>query len=175
MAPPPEVRVLPPPHADERTTLAGWLDFHRGTLAAKCSGIDDQQARQTSAEPSPMTLLGLVRHLTVMEHTWIHRTFAGSELPPTDATGDPSGFTLPPGQSIEEALTTWRAAVERSRELTAEASLTDPVSLLPKDAAIVGSKTVSPRWVLVHLIEEYARHNGHADLLRERVDGTTGF
>lgn len=176
MATLPDGRVMPPPHSDEHSLLVGWLDFHRDTLALKCSGIDDQQARLTPAEPSRMTLLGLVRHLTVMERTWVHRTLRGIEPPAEDATGDPTGFTPSPEQDIEEALATWRAAVELSRELTAERSpLDEPVRLLPAHAAMVGSPTVSARWALVHLIEEYARHNGHADLLRERVDGATGY
>ena len=120
MATLPDGRVMPPPHCDEHTLLVGWLSFHRETLAVKCAGIDDQQARTASAEPSRMTLLGLVRHLTVMERTWVHRLLRGIELPPEDPTGDPSGFTLSPDQDFEQAMATWRAAVELSREILAE-------------------------------------------------------
>ncbi|KUL52498.1 hypothetical protein ADL22_04975 [Streptomyces sp. NRRL F-4489] len=176
MATTPDGRRIPPPRAAERETLESWLDFHRATLELKCAGLDDEQARRASVPPSPMTLLGLVRHLTEVERNWFRRVFAGQDIPPVYGDGAGDGFALDPepGQGMADALERWRAEVARGRELIAGASLDDCGALPEREAAHVGERGVSLRWILVHLIEEYARHNGHADLIRERVDGATG-
>ncbi|MFP8883072.1 DinB family protein [Streptomyces mangrovi] len=174
MATTPDGRTVPPARADERTTLEGWLDFHRETLALKCSGLDDRGLRTAPLEPSRMTLLGLVQHLAEIERNWFQRVFAGLDVPPVHADAGRDGFGLVPERGIDEALAAWRAEVARGRELTAGASLEATGRLSEQEAAHLGSEKVSLRWILVHLIEEYARHNGHADLLRERIDGTTG-
>ncbi|MFC5721019.1 DinB family protein [Streptomyces gamaensis] len=171
----PDGRPVPPPHADERTMLEGWLDFHRATLALKCSGLDDAQARTAAAEPSRITLLGLVRHMEGVEHHWFQGVFAGHEEPLRYGPEADFGFALDPDQGLDEALAAWRAEVERSREAIAGRSLDDSGHLAEQNAAFLGSEEVSLRWILIHLTEEYARHNGHADLLRERIDGTTGL
>ncbi|MEU7181287.1 MULTISPECIES: DinB family protein [Streptomyces] len=170
----PDGRPIPPPHADERAMLESWLEFHRATLALKCAGLDDRQLRLASVAPSAMTLLGLVQHLTVVERNWFQRVFAGREAPlgPSPETDD--GFALDPDRDADEVLTAWRAEVARSRAAIAAASLDDSRALPEQWVALVGSREVSLRWILAHLIEEYARHNGHADLLRERIDGATG-
>jgi uncharacterized damage-inducible protein DinB len=159
-------------NADERATLVGWLEFHRATLAGKCEGLDDKQGATASVPPSDMTLTGLVQHMAEVERNWFRRTFAGEEAPPIYAEkADPrdpdGGFDLAEGASLSDALTTWQAEVARARELSADRSLDDTGTFL-------GQK-VNLRSIYVHLIEEYARHNGHADLLRERIDGTTGI
>ncbi|OEU96352.1 DinB family protein [Streptomyces oceani] len=171
----PDGRPIPPPHAEERHVLEGWLDFHRETLALKCAGLDDAQAREAAVPPSTMTLLGLVQHLTEVERKWCQRVFAGrQELPPAYGTAGEDGFALSPEVGMADALAAWRAEVAASRDATSTAdSLDAPGTLTGTDAQALGS-SVSLRWILTHLIEEYARHNGHADLLRERVDGTTG-
>ncbi|MEW2492768.1 DinB family protein [Streptomyces nodosus] len=169
----PDGRAVPPPHADERAMLESWLDFHRATLASKCAGLDDRQLCLASVEPSSMTLLGLLQHLTMVERNWFHRVFAGLDVPPM-APASGGGFELAPDRGGDETLAEWRRAVARSRELTAGASLEDSGKLSDREAGFVGDKEVSLRWILVHMIEEYARHNGHADLIRERIDGTTG-
>ncbi|MGK5448202.1 DinB family protein [Streptomyces radiopugnans] len=174
MATTPDGRTVPPPHADERTMLEGWLDFHRETLVLKCSGLDDRSLRTAPLEPSPMTLLGLVQHLAEIERNWFQRVFAGLDVPPVHADAGWDGFGLVPERGMDEALAAWRSEVARGRELTAGASLEATGRLSEQEAAHMGSEDVSLRWILVHLIEEYARHNGHADLLRERLDGTTG-
>ncbi|MER6844923.1 DinB family protein [Streptomyces platensis] len=171
----PDGRLVPPPHADERAMLESWLEFHRATLPLKCAGLDDQQVRLTSVAPSTMTLLGLVRHLAEVERNWFQRVFAGQDIPPVYEAEKGDGFTLAPDRGIEEALADWRAEVDRSRELIATASLDDSGRLSEREAGFAGDQTVSLRWILVHMIEEYARHNGHADLLRERIDGVTGL
>ncbi|MEE4419361.1 DinB family protein [Streptomyces bugieae] len=174
----PDGRTVPPPHADERATLEAWLDFHRATLPLKCEGLDDRQLRLASVPPSSMTLLGLVQHLAEVERNWFQRVFAGQDVPAVFAEdsgqGEGAGFDLVPGRGIDEALAVWRAEVARSRELIAGRSLDDSGRLSEQEAGHVGDKGVSLRWILVHMIEEYARHNGHADLLRERIDGVTG-
>ncbi|WP_344321603.1 DinB family protein [Streptomyces macrosporus] len=170
----PDGRPVPPPRADERTMLESWLDFHRATLELKCSGLDDQRLRQASVPPSSMTLLGLVQHLAEIERNWFQRVFAGLDVPPVFEEGGRDGFTLVPDRGIDEALAAWRAEVARSRELIADASPEDSGRLSEQEAEHVGGREVSLRWILIHVIEEYARHNGHADLLRERLDGATG-
>ncbi|WP_171165227.1 DinB family protein [Streptomyces sp. I05A-00742] len=167
----PDGRTVPPPLAGEREALESWLDFHRATLEGKCRGLDDEQARRTSVSPSTMSLLGLVRHMEIVEQNWFQRVFAGRSV-----TGVPphAGFDLDPGQGMDDALAAWRAEVARGQELIADVSLDDVCRLPPEEAAILGAEEVSLRWILIHLIEEYARHNGHADLLREAIDGTTG-
>ncbi|GGU73767.1 mini-circle uncharacterized 19.1 kDa protein [Streptomyces albospinus] len=150
------------------------MDFHRETLALKCAGLDDDQLRVASVAPSPMTLLGLVQHLAEVERNWFQRVFAGRDLPQVYEEGGGDGFALAPDRGIEEALATWRAEVARGRELITGASLDDSGKLSDEEARQVGDQGISLRWILVHMIEEYARHNGHADLLRERIDGLTG-
>ncbi|MFF8790700.1 DinB family protein [Streptomyces sp. NPDC015125] len=167
-------RTIPPLQADERATLEGWLDFHRATLPLKCEGLDDRQIRLASVAPSPMTLLGLVQHMAEVERNWFQRVFAGRIVPPVHEAGAGDGFTLTPDRGIDESLALWHAEVARSRELTAAASLDDTGSLSEQEAGLAGGQGVSLRWILVHMIEEYARHNGHADLLRESIDGVTG-
>lgn len=169
----PDGRPVPAPTADERTMLANWLDFHRETLAVKCSGLDDAQTRVASVPSSSLTLLGLVQHLAEVERKWFQRVLAGRDVP--WVYGDPSGgFTLDPERTYEQALAVWRREVAVSRELCEGRPLDDVGRLGEQDAAVTGSAEVSLRWILVHLIEEYARHNGHADLLREGIDGVTG-
>ncbi|MEV0278356.1 DinB family protein [Streptomyces sp. NPDC050610] len=165
-------RSIPPAHAGERAMLESWLEFQRETLAMKCAGLDDRQARLAAVEPSAMTLLGLVQHMTVVERRWFQEVLAGREASYDEAIGD--GFTLVPERGIDAALADWRAEVQRSREAAAEGSLDDSGELTEQFAKILGESTISLRWVLVHMIEEYARHNGHADLIRERIDGVTG-
>jgi uncharacterized damage-inducible protein DinB len=164
-------RPIPPLNADERATLEGWLDFHRTTLAMKCAGLDSAQAAVAAVEPSGLTLTGLVQHMAEVERNWFRRVFAGEEAPPiydpqADPRGPDGGFDLAEGATLDDALTTWRTEVARARELCTGRAVTDTGRFMEQD--------VSLRWIYVHLIEEYARHNGHADLLRERIDGTTG-
>ncbi|MGW7411065.1 DinB family protein [Streptomyces sp. NPDC054863] len=177
----PDGRTVPPLHADERTMLEAWLDFHRDTLALKCEGLDDAQARLASVPPSAMTMLGMVRHLERVERNWFQRVFADLGVAVEEISAQDAGFALEddPGSDGEAgdlaaALSEWRATVARSRSLIAGAALDDSGTFSGEDAEATGSDTVSLRWILVHLIEEYARHNGHADLIREVIDGTTG-
>ncbi|MEU3527911.1 DinB family protein [Streptomyces sp. NPDC038707] len=170
----PDGRPVPPPHAGERAMLEAWLDFHRATLAVKCSGLADDRLRLAAVPPSSMTLLGLVQHLAEVERNWFQRVFAGREVPPVFGESNPDGFAVRPERGLDEAMAVWRAEVARGRELVAGASLEDSGRLSGREAGHVGGQGVSLRWIMLHMIEEYARHNGHADLLRERTDGVTG-
>jgi uncharacterized damage-inducible protein DinB len=121
-----------------------------------------------------MTLLGLVQHMAEVERNWFQRVFAGQDVPLVYEAGKGDGFTLASDRGIDEALAAWRAEVALSRDVIAASSLDDSGTLSEQEAAYVGDQGVSLRWILIHMIEEYARHNGHADLLRERIDGVTG-
>lgn len=158
-----------PRTADERTSLEGWLDFHRATLALKCEGLDDKQLREASAPPSELTLLGLVRHMAEVERSWFRRVFAHEDTPPIwYSEEDPDGeFHVADGDTAESAFAIWRDEIAKAKEAAAGHSLDDVVTR-------PGRGDYNLRWIYLHMIEEYARHNGHADLIRERIDGVTG-
>ncbi|MET8464938.1 DinB family protein [Micromonospora zamorensis] len=158
--------------ADERTMLEGWLDHHRDTLLHKCAGLTAEQLRTASVEPSSLSLLGLVLHMTDVERSWFRQRFAGQDLPDlfdysTDIDAD---FHAAAGADAEAAFAAFRAEVEAARAATEGRSLDETFMLTRSD----GTRTFSLRWAYLHMIEEYARHNGHADLIRERIDGVTG-
>ncbi|MEV5770576.1 DinB family protein [Streptomyces antimycoticus] len=158
-----------PRTADERTSLEGWLDFHRATLALKCEGLDDKQLREASAPPSELTLLGLVRHMAEVERSWFRRVFAHEDTPPIwYSEEDPDGeFHVADGDTAGSAFAIWRDEIAKAKEAAAGRSLDDVVTR-------PGRGNYNLRWIYLHMIEEYARHNGHADLIRERIDGVTG-
>ncbi|MFC9190143.1 DinB family protein [Streptomyces cyaneofuscatus] len=163
-------RVGPPSFGSERETLRAFLDYHRATLAMKCEGLTDEQLREKSVEPSALSLLGLVRHMAEVERAWFRRTFEDRDAPmvwseKTDfqAAYDASASTR------AEAFTAWEAEVEISRRIEREAGSLDLAGYQPR-----WGEEVSLRMVMVHVLLEYGRHNGHADLLREGLDGTVG-
>ncbi|MFE7531750.1 DinB family protein [Kitasatospora sp. NPDC057542] len=167
----PNPRVDPPMTADEAVTLTAFLDYHRGTLALKCEGLTDDQLRLRSVPPSNLSLLGLVRHMAEVEQYWFQSVLLGQEITvghfwtKENEDGD---FDDIDTADVAADFATWHAEVEAARRAAAG---------LPLDT--VGKKLrrgepVTLRWILTHMIEEYARHNGHADLLRESVDGSTG-
>ena len=162
-------RGIPPMQADEQTTLLGWLDFYRATLIDKCEGLTEEQLRTASVPPSPMTLLGLVRHLAAVERNWFRVVLHGEDVGPLHArdsgTGHDGGFELD-GDGFAEARAAWDAEVAHARAICAAAG--------PDTTGSLAGSPVSVPWVLTHMIAEYARHCGHADLIRERVDGRIG-
>ncbi|GAB2694161.1 DinB family protein [Kitasatospora kifunensis] len=164
-------RIDPPNAADEATMLAAWLDFHRKTLALKTSGLTDDQLKQRSVTPSTLTLLGLVRHLAEVEHYWYQVILLGGESTAIYGTDEDQDFDFNGVAQADAAadLATWRRQVELSEQAVAGLSL-DTLAAVRRRSG----EQVTLRWIQVHLIEEYARHNGHADLLREAVDGVTG-
>jgi hypothetical protein len=167
----PEVqRTDPPVIGDERTSLQGWLDFHRATLLFKCAGLTAEQLKQRSVPPSSLTLLGLVRHMAEVERWWFRACFRGEDVDDIYCTPDnPDGdFDDVPTADAEADFGIFTEECRRSDEATKEASLDDTFHQKRR------GRDMDLRWVYLHMIEEYARHNGHADLLRERIDGVTG-
>jgi hypothetical protein len=156
--------------ASEREMLEAWLDFHRQTLLWKCSGLETELLRERTAPPSTLSLLGLVRHMADVERVWFRIRFAGEDLGwlyRSDA--DPNGaFNHTDSADAELDFTTFLHEVDLARAAARDRGL-DETFIHPRHKT-----EVSLRWVYMHMIEEYARHNGHADLLRERLDGTTG-
>ncbi len=167
-------RVDPPPLGDERATLIGFLRWQRETLELKCSGLDAADLARRAAEPSTISLLGLVRHMAGVERGWFRHFMAGQEAPPlftSDTDGDPDfDGAVPDPAVVAEAWLLWQDEMAFTDRFVADAP----------DLDVVGKVTdawrgqMSLRWVLTHLVEEYARHNGHADLLREQIDGRLG-
>ncbi|WP_415856553.1 DinB family protein [Sinomonas sp. G460-2] len=172
-------RPEPPYAGEEVATLLGFLDYHRATLEWKCRGLGDEQLRVT-LPPSSMTLGGMLKHLAFVEDAWCSEVLAGQQMSEpwagVDWEADPDwdwhSATNDDGASLR-AL--WAGRVERSKEIVDELLAEGAqAALATTHANGEGREAVSLRWVLVHLIEEYARHNGHADLLRESIDGQIG-
>lgn len=162
---------MPPPTGEERASLEGWLDFYRTTLALKCEGLTEDQAREASVPPSSLTLLGLVQHMAEVERNWFRRVLAGEDVPPLyaskdDPGGHDEGFALSPEATLRAALGVWREEIAAGRTHCADRTL--------EDTGRFGGGEMSLRWIYTHMIAEYARHCGHADFLRERIDGATG-
>ena len=153
----------------ERAMLQGWLDWHRQTLLTKCAGLTAEQLKTASTEPSNLTLLGLVRHMTIVERAWFTVRAAGRHDTPDLYVSDDNvdgDF-----DDVAEADPAENFAAYQAELLASDKVVAD----LPLDHEFIHrDKPFSLRWVYLHMIEEYARHNGHADLLRERLDGTTG-
>ncbi len=152
----------------EQAVLFGFLNDQRLTFELKCGGLDAEQMARRSVEPSNLSLLGLLRHLAGVERIWFRRQMAGEDVPllyRTDASpnADFDDAVADPAM-VEEAWAAWRAEIDFADEYLEDQD----------DLSIVGPDGDSLREVLVHLIEEYARHNGHADFLRERIDGRVG-
>jgi uncharacterized damage-inducible protein DinB len=170
-------RPEPPLAADEIGTLLGFLDYQRATLAWKTAGLDTAGLTATVGVSS-MTLGGMLKHMALVEDLWFSRfLFENDKRPPWDAVdwdADPDWeWRSAAVDSPEQLHALWREAVERSRSLVAKALADGGLDQLTRHAWPSG-EAPSLRWVVVHMIEEYARHNGHADLLRESVDGQTG-
>jgi Protein of unknown function (DUF664) len=158
-----------PPAGDERSSLEAWLDYHRDTLLMKCGGLTAEQLRTASVPPSNLTLLGLVRHMTEVERAWFRRRVAGEDVGHeycTDESPD-ADFDDVETADPEADFATYRAEVEAARAAAAGRDL--DVVFLDREV-----QPLDVRWAFLHMIEEYARHNGHADLLRERIDGAVG-
>ena len=160
-------RPEPPYLGDETGTLAGFLDFHRATLLWKIEGLDDEQLRRPMV-PSGTSLLGMVKHLAYVERWWFQQVWAGERpgYPWTDDDPD-ADWRIEPEETTEQVLALYQQECDRSREIVAAASSLDDLAHHPR-------RQLSRRWILVHMIEETARHNGQADILREQLDGVTG-
>ena len=167
-------RVDPPTRGDERTLLLAYLDYHRETLRRKAGGLDAAQL-DTALPPSEMTLGGMVKHLALVENSWLRDRFLGEGLSEPwrsvdwDADWDWDWHSAR-DDSPEQIWALYDAMVADADSVIADASLDD----LSAEASRRTGEPFSLRWILLHLIEEYARHNGHADLIRESIDGEVG-
>ncbi|MFE7117667.1 DinB family protein [Streptomyces sp. NPDC057654] len=163
-------RTEPPLTGDERTALTSSLDWHRATFELKCSGVPEDRLSEKGIPPSGLSLHGLVRHLAAVERWWFRIQFAGERVPQLYYSDDE------PNQDFDDvdgdvtvAFAVWRAECERAREIVAGAASLDATGIRRRTG-----EPISLRRILVNMIAEYARHNGHADLLRERIDGAMG-
>ena len=162
-------RIDPPFVNDERPMLEAWLEWHRITLLLKCEGLDGAQLRSRPIPTSLMSLHGLVRHMAEVERNWFRRVLVEEDLPTGMYWNDenPEGdFVIPDDDTFEADLAVWQEQIDIAR---ANAS--------GKDLDHNGVRRGEPcslRWIYLHMIEEYARHNGHADLIRELIDGAVG-
>jgi Protein of unknown function (DUF664) len=168
MTTPDDVRTIPDGRLDEAASLAAYLDYHRETLLWKCAGLTDAQLTTAACPPSNLTLLGLVRHLTEVDGGWFGWfadeeplvRYGSEEQPDAD-------FEALDSVPVAQVMAAFQTQRERSRAIVAALPLTT-------SRTRGGGDVVSLRWVYLHLIEEYARHNGHADLLRQAIDGVVG-
>jgi uncharacterized damage-inducible protein DinB len=157
-------------NADERTTLAGFLDDQRMVLAWKCQGLDEAQLKKASVPPSNLSLLGLVRHMAEVERSWFRRRLSGEDIDEiwcTEAQPD-ADFEGVADADVSQAFSVWEEECRRSRSILKELPSLEVTFSTPREPVI------SARCMVNHMIEEYSRHNGHADLIRERLDGATG-
>jgi hypothetical protein len=160
-------RPLPPLAEDERTTLEGFLDYLRGTVVLKARGLGDADGARHLV-PSPTSVSGIVRHLAQVERSWFHDDVDGDVDGPWARSRRDRGweFGVTAEDSLEDIVRDYEAACAESREVLSRHGLDDP--------CLGTSKEHNVRWVMVHMIEETARHCGHLDILREMLDGTTG-
>lgn len=168
-------RTEPPVAGSERDTLTGFLGWYRGTLELKCSGLDAEALACRPIGPPSLSLLGLVRHMADVERSWFRRVMSGLDAPPIffspeDRDGDFDNVRPDPAL-VAEAWQAWREEIAFADEFVAAGPSLD---LLAQRLTSGGEGPMSLRWVLNHMIEEYARHCGHADLIRELIDGAVG-
>jgi hypothetical protein len=166
-----DTRTPLPRVADEREMLTAFLDWHRATFELKCAELVPEQLAEKSVAPSGLSLHGMVRHLAGAERWWFSLQFAGQDVPHlyySDEDPDQDfEFTT---ADVTHDFAVWRAECERSRAIVAAVPSLDTLATAP-----MTGEPISLRRILVSMIAEYARHNGHADLLRERLDGATGY
>ncbi|MGP9536535.1 DinB family protein [Brachybacterium sp. AOP43-C2-M15] len=165
-------RTVPPPTAGERESLDAWLDFYRETLLLKIEGLGAEQLCRRAVPPSALSPIGIVRHLTDVEAYWLREVLLDDEQPDPHCDEDnPDGDfqDVDPATALAD-IEAYRAQLVATR--AAQASWTD------LDGPVLGRRHGAPvnlRWILIHLVEEYARHLGHLDLLRESIDGRAGY
>ncbi|MFI8965055.1 DinB family protein [Streptomyces sp. NPDC053493] len=162
-------RIHPSKVAGDRASLTSFLDYQRATLAMKCAGLTGEQLKRRAVPTSGLTLLGLVRHAASVERSWFRVVVNAEDVKvpwPGEVDGTFGEFHVEDAD-VDEAFGVWREECDRARAVVASfGSLDDTVDFR--------GETISLRYVLTHMIEEYARHNGHADLLREAIDGAVG-
>jgi uncharacterized damage-inducible protein DinB len=163
-------RAYPDLTTGERAALDQWLDYHRATLVAKCAGLTEDQLKERSCAPSRLSLLGLLRHMTEVERWWFSTNAAGRPPESIYGEGPEDDFEHLDSTPADVVVAAYLREVEASHAAVAGLDLDHEVP----SAGHHPERVRNLRWIYLHMIEEYARHNGHADLLRERVDGATG-
>ncbi len=154
----------------EKETLQGFLDWYRAVVERKVDGLTPEDAKRVMT-PSGLSALGIVRHLGWVERGWFRETFAGEDVESIDTDGENSAeFAIGGGDTVESVITFYRSEVEQARRVVDEASSLDALSARETRYR----ERVSLRWVMVHMLEETARHAGHLDLIREEIDGQVG-
>jgi uncharacterized damage-inducible protein DinB len=153
----------------ERAMLEAWLEFHRTTLLLKCEGLDDDQRKRRPVESSKLSLHGLARHMAEVERNWFRRVLAGEPIASIwdDPTNEDAELFPLDDADWDADRAQWESECEASRAVAAPRSL--------DDTGVRDGRPCSLRWIYTHMVEEYARHNGHADLIRELVDGSVGW
>jgi Protein of unknown function (DUF664) len=159
-------RITPPYVAHERQRLDGWLDFQRATLLHKCAGLTGEQLAMRPVPSSALSLLGLVRHAAANERVWFRIRLGGADIPDL-YSDDTAEFDAAEPVHAAADFAAYRTEVEQARRVVAGRSLDETFG--------DETHTVDVRWLYAHMIGEYARHNGHADLIRELIDGVTGY
>jgi len=166
----PVTRPEPLSTGDEQPMLTSWLDYQRSTLLWKCEGLAGPDLARCGVPPSALCLQGLVRHMTIVEWWWFDHILRGSSSPEPISTvedRDADFNDIDPGRAMAD-IDLFQGQCDVSRAIVAAAGGLDDLS------ARTERPIVSLRWIMIHMIEEYARHNGHADLLREQIDGAVG-
>jgi hypothetical protein len=154
----------------ERDTLEGFLDWYRAVVERKVDGLSPDDAGRVMT-PTGMSALGVLKHLGWVERGWFRETFAGEDVEAIDMEGDNSAeFAIGSEDSVESVVAFYRAEVEQSRRVCRDAPSLDALSAKETNYR----EQVSLRWIMVHMLEEIARHAGHLDLMREEIDGQVG-
>jgi Protein of unknown function (DUF664) len=171
-------RIDPPGQAGEAEMLVAFLEYYRASLLLKAEGLTDEQARTPTVPPSDLNIMGLIRHMTEVERNWFQRWMIKADAPGIyyDGDDDPDeDHDLHPGadDTLADAISVFEREVDISRQITA-GSTPDTAAIYVGESVHWAGFNPSLRWILIHMIEEYARHCGHADLLRERIDGVVG-
>ena len=163
-------RVDPPYAADEKAMACAFLDWQRDTLICKVSGLSEAEGRRPLA-PSGLTLLGLIKHLTLVELVWFRERFAGAPITPELAVHPWAEYwRARPDETSDTIIARYREEIAHSRAITAAHAFDDRA----RNADPARHPDLTLRWIVLHMIEETARHNGHADLIREAIDGQVG-
>jgi uncharacterized damage-inducible protein DinB len=163
-------RQEPPYLLPDRAMLEAWLEFHRTTLVLKCEGLDDAARKSRPVPSSLLSLHGLLRHMAEVERNWFRRVLLSEPETPhiwADPAVEDSELVPLDDADWDEDVAAWEAECAAGRHAASARELTD--------TGIRRGEVVSLRWIYVHMVEEYARHNGHADLIRELVDGQVGW
>jgi uncharacterized damage-inducible protein DinB len=170
-------RIDPPGQADEAEMLVAFLDYYRASLLLKAEGLTDEQARTASVPPSDLNIMGLIRHMAEVERNWFQRWMIKADAPGIYCSDDDpdEDHDMHPGpdDTLAAAITVFQREVDISQQITAAAKPETASEHVGESVNWAGFHP-SLRWILIHMIEEYARHCGHADLIRERIDGVVG-